>query len=178
MPTSTSGRPIPLRLTAFLRATEERGVPVLLLHNYPYHRQAAYLAQVFSHVYVDVGLAVHNTGALSRPVIAESLEVVPFGKLLFSTDAYGLAELYYLGTLLFRRGLSAVLTALVDADEMTAADAERSAPWWPGTTPAGSTGSDGPGCSRAAGAAKAPAASQWCRPCPQRAAAAAGWLRG
>ena len=29
----------PLRLTPFLRATEERGVPVLLLHNYPFHRQ-------------------------------------------------------------------------------------------------------------------------------------------
>ena len=115
----------PLLLTAFLRATEERGVPVLLLHNYPYHRHAAYLAQVFSHVYVDVGLAVHNTGALSRPVIAETLEIVPFGKLLFSTDAYGLAELYYLGALLFRRGLSGVLTDLVDADEMTNAGAER-----------------------------------------------------
>ena len=46
----------PLRLTAFLRATEERGVPVLLLHNYPYHRNAAYLAQVFDHVFLDLGL--------------------------------------------------------------------------------------------------------------------------
>ena len=97
----------------------------LLLHNYPYHRQAAYLAQVFRHVYIDVGLAVHNTGAFSRTVIAETLEVVPFGKLLFSTDAYGLAELYHLGALLFRRGLTAVLRDLVDADEMTADDAER-----------------------------------------------------
>ncbi|HEY5847075.1 MAG TPA: amidohydrolase family protein [Microlunatus sp.] len=115
----------PLRLTAFLRVTEERGVPVLLLHNYPYQRQAAYLAQVFQHVSMDVGLAVHNSGALSRAVIAEALELVPFAKLLFSTDAYGLAELYYLGALLFRRGLSGVLTDLVDADEMTNDDAER-----------------------------------------------------
>ena len=29
--------------------------------------------------------------------------MVPFGKLLFSTDAYGLAELYLLGARLFRR---------------------------------------------------------------------------
>ena len=34
----------PLRLTPFLRATEKRGTPVLLLHNYPFHRHAAYLA--------------------------------------------------------------------------------------------------------------------------------------
>ena len=87
----------PLRLTPFLRATEGRGVPVLLLHNYPYHRNASYLAQVFSHVFIDVGLAVHNTGALSQTVVRETLELVPFGKLLFSSDAYGLAELYCLG---------------------------------------------------------------------------------
>jgi len=113
----------PLRLTPFLRATEERGVPVLLLHNYPFHRHAAYLAQVFGHVFIDVGLAVHNTGALSQALIRETLELVPFGKLLFSSDAYGLAELYYLGAKLFRRGLTAVLDKLIEADEITSHDA-------------------------------------------------------
>ena len=36
--------------------------PPMLLHNYPYHREAGYLAQVFPHVYVDAGLATHNLG--------------------------------------------------------------------------------------------------------------------
>ena len=93
----------PLRMTAFLRATEERGVPVLLLHNWPFHRHAAYLAQVFDHVFLDLGLTTHNTGALSTGVLRETLELAPFGKLLFSSDAYGLAELYLLGAVLFRR---------------------------------------------------------------------------
>ena len=113
----------PLRLTAFLRATEDRGVPVLLLHNYPYHRNAAYLAQVFDHVFLDLGLGTHNTGALSPALYRETLELAPFGKLLFSTDAYGLAELYLLGTLLFRSGLGGVLDELVAAGDMTATDA-------------------------------------------------------
>jgi len=51
--------------------------------------------------------------------------VAPFGKLLFSSDAYALAELYHLGVLLFRRGLAAVLGQLVDDGEMAAADADR-----------------------------------------------------
>jgi uncharacterized protein len=114
----------PLRLTPFLRATEKLGVPVLLLHNYPFHRNAAYLAQVFGHVFMDIGLTVHNTGALSQTLIRETLEVVPFGKLLFSSDAYGLAELYYLGAELFRRGLSAVLGELIKVDEMIGQDAD------------------------------------------------------
>jgi hypothetical protein len=113
----------PLRLTAFLRATQERGVPVLLLHNWPFHRQAAYLAQVFDHVFMDLGLTTHNTGALSTGVLRETLEIVPFGKLLFSSDAYGLAELYLLGALLFRRSLSTVLGELVTAGEASAEDA-------------------------------------------------------
>ncbi len=113
----------PLHLTPFLRATQSQSVPVLLLHNYPFHRHAAYLAQVFDHVFMDVGLAVHNTGALSRRVIEETLELVPFGKLLHSSDAFGLAELYYLGTELFRRGLDEVLEDLVQRDELRDADA-------------------------------------------------------
>jgi predicted TIM-barrel fold metal-dependent hydrolase len=115
----------PLRMTAFLRATETHGVPVLLLHNWPYHRHAAYLAQVFDHVFVDVGLATHNSGALSASLLRETLELAPFGKLLFSSDAFGLAELYHLGALLFRRGLAAVLGRLVDEGEMAVADADR-----------------------------------------------------
>jgi hypothetical protein len=113
----------PLRLTRFLRATKDLGVPVLLLHNYPFHRNAAYLAQVFDHVFMDLGLATHNTGPLSRTLVRETLELVPFGKLLFSSDAYGLAELYHLGAWLFRRGLASVLDGLVDQGEMTADDA-------------------------------------------------------
>jgi uncharacterized protein len=113
----------PLHLTSFLRTTEERGVPVLLLHNWPYHRHAAYLAQVFDHVFMDLGLTTHNAGAFATGVLRETLEIVPFGKLLFSTDAYGLAELYLLGAQLFRRSTTAVLGELVDAGEASPDDA-------------------------------------------------------
>jgi hypothetical protein len=115
----------PLLLTGFLRATVDLGVPVLLLHNYPFHRNAGYLAQVFEQVFMDVGLATHNTGALSVTVIRESLELVPFGKMLYSSDAFGLPELYFLAALLFRRGLADVLDGLVRTGEATAADATR-----------------------------------------------------
>ncbi len=69
----------------------------MLLHCYPYHRQAACLANVFPHVYLDVGEALNHVGASSAAVLAEALEVAPFHKQLYSSDAYGLAELHYLG---------------------------------------------------------------------------------
>lgn len=115
----------PLLLTGFLRATEAGGVPVLLLHNYPFHRNAGYLAQVFPHVYADVGLAVHNVGAAADRVLAELLELAPFGKVLFSSDAFGLPELYLLGTVLFRRALAGFLGGGVRSGDWPAAEAVR-----------------------------------------------------
>lgn len=115
----------PLLLTRFLELVEPRGVDVLLLHCYPYHRGAGYLAQVYPHVYLDVGLAVNHLGLRSSAIIAESLEPAPFAKILFSSDAYGPAELHHLGAVLWRRGLAAVLRGWVADGEAGLADAER-----------------------------------------------------
>ena len=115
----------PLLLTGLLRAIEPTGTPVMLLHNYPYHREAGYLAQVFPHVYVDVGLATHNLGQRATALIAETLELCPFGKFLYSSDGFGLPELHYLGAVLFRRGLSDFLRAGLGDDAWTQDDAER-----------------------------------------------------
>jgi len=115
----------PVHLTPLLRATEGLGVPVLLLHAYPFHRQAGYLAQVFTHVSTDLGLATHNTGARSAAVLAEALELVPFGDFLFSSDAFGLPELYLLGSVLFRRALGSFLDDGIANGDWSAADGER-----------------------------------------------------
>lgn len=115
----------PLLMTAWLKATRESGTSVMLLHCYPYHREAGYLAQVYPHVYCDVGLAINYTGARSAAVIAESLELTPFHKALFSTDTFGLPELYYVGAQLFRQGLAETLTEWVDGGHASVADAVR-----------------------------------------------------
>jgi len=115
----------PARMTAFIRALQPMGVPVVLLHCYPFHRQAAYLAGVFPHVYVDVGLALTHTAAGSATVLDELLELAPFHKQLFSTDCYGLAETAHLGALYFRKGLARALGGRVASGEWSAADAAR-----------------------------------------------------
>jgi predicted TIM-barrel fold metal-dependent hydrolase len=115
----------PSLLTPFLRATAGLGVPVLLLHNYPFHRQAGYLAQVFPHVFCDLGLATHGLGHQASRVFAEALEIVPYGKFLFSSDAFGLPELYYLGALLFRQALSDFLADGLRRDAFVEEDAHR-----------------------------------------------------
>jgi uncharacterized protein len=53
------------------------------------------------------------------------MELAPFGKLLYSSDAFGLPELYLLGAHTFRVALAEVLEAKVDAGEWSRADARR-----------------------------------------------------
>lgn len=115
----------PLLLTDFLRAVRPTGCQVVLLHTYPYHRNAAYLSHAYAHVHTDVGLAVPHVGARAGDVLAETLELAPFGKLMFSSDAYGLPELYITATRLFGRALGRLLTGWVDDGAWTAGDARR-----------------------------------------------------
>jgi predicted TIM-barrel fold metal-dependent hydrolase len=101
-------------------------VPVMLLHCWPYQRQAGYLAAVWPQVYLDVGLTLSYVGPTRAPaVLAEAMELAPFGKLLYSSDAFGLPELYLLGAHTFRVALAEVLEAKVAAGEWSAGDARR-----------------------------------------------------
>ncbi|HKC27237.1 MAG TPA: amidohydrolase family protein, partial [Jatrophihabitans sp.] len=115
----------PSLLMGLLRQPAVAAVPIMLLHCYPYHREAGYLAQAFNNVYCDVGEALNYVGSRAASVIAEVLELAPFAKVLYSSDAWGPAELHYLGARLWRDGLASVFGRWVSADEWSQADAIR-----------------------------------------------------
>ena len=115
----------PALLQDFLAASQHSGAAVMLLHCYPYHRQAGAMASLFPHVYVDVGEALNHVGARSAAILAEALELTPFAKMLYSSDAFGLPELHYLGAAAFRRDIAAVGAAFVADEAWSAADAAR-----------------------------------------------------
>jgi predicted TIM-barrel fold metal-dependent hydrolase len=113
----------PLLLLDFLRHSAD--TPIVLLHCYPYEREAGYLAQAFNHVYLDGGLSVNYLGARSPAFIARLLEMAPFGKILYSSDGFGPAELHYLGATLWRKGIHRVLRGFVEDGDWSEADAIR-----------------------------------------------------
>lgn len=113
----------PLHLLSFLRQAGE--TPVMLLHCYPFEREAGYLAQAFNNVYLDGGLAINYLGARSAGFIARLLEMAPFRKILYSSDGFGPPELHYLGAALWRRGIHSVLAGFVRDHEWSPADAVR-----------------------------------------------------
>ncbi|HEY8457990.1 MAG TPA: amidohydrolase family protein [Actinopolymorphaceae bacterium] len=115
----------PVLLQQFCAMVEPTGTPIVLLHCYPYHREAAWLASVFPQVYVDIGLTVAHVGPQVRHVLAEFCELVPFGKLLYSSDAYALPELYLVGAAQFRHAFDRLLDDWLADGAVTVHDAER-----------------------------------------------------
>jgi len=115
----------PTVFTPFIATAEERDVPITLLHCFPFVREAGWLAEVFSNVYFDVGFTLNFTGPQAKRALKDGLEMGPFFKQLYSSDAFGLAELYYLGRVQFARSLKAILDGWIGEGDCTAADAER-----------------------------------------------------
>jgi predicted TIM-barrel fold metal-dependent hydrolase len=115
----------PLLARDFLAGLSGAGVPVVLLHCYPFHRQAGFLAQAYPHVYLDLGLTMNYTGARAAAVLAEALELAPFAKVLYSSDAFGLPELVFLGARLWRNAAAEVLGGWVEGSHWSEADAIR-----------------------------------------------------
>ena len=113
----------PLHLLDFLRNSGD--IPIMLLHCYPYEREAGYLAQAFNNVYLDGGLAINYLGARSASFIGRLVEMAPFRKILYSSDGFGPAELHYLGARLWRNGIGDLLQAFIDAGEWSEHDAIR-----------------------------------------------------
>lgn len=113
----------PLLLLGFLRMSAD--TPIVLLHCYPYEREAGYLAQAFNNVYLDGGLSVNYLGARAPAFLARLLEMAPFRKLLYSSDGFGPAELHFLGATLWRNGIHRVLSEFVADGDWSEADAVR-----------------------------------------------------
>jgi predicted TIM-barrel fold metal-dependent hydrolase len=122
----------PTQMTSFIRGTVDAGIQIMLLHCYPFIREAGFLAQVYPHVWLDTGAAVNYTGRASIGLVRQSMEMAPFSKVLFSSDAFGLPELYFGGAFLWRQAVGRILGEWVAEDQMGLADAERYLTWMAG----------------------------------------------
>jgi uncharacterized protein len=90
-----------------------RETPFVLLHCYPFVREAGWLAHVYGNVFLDLSLTIPY---VSRPAEAlrEALELAPFSKLLYASDAARTPELYYLAAKWWREALAEVLAEALE----------------------------------------------------------------
>ncbi|WP_353826609.1 amidohydrolase [Agromyces sp. SYSU T0242] len=115
----------PARMQALVAATAGTGGRIAFLHCHPYVREASWMAHVFPHVVLDVGLAVGFLGANADTVVREAFDLAPFSRVLFSTDAWGVPERVLLGARLWRDAAARVLAGYVDEHGWPEAEAVR-----------------------------------------------------
>jgi len=109
---------LPLSRPGLLKPLIERfdTTPFVLLHCYPFVREAGWLAHVYPNVWFDLSLTIPH---VARPVTAllEALELAPFSKLLYASDAARTPELYLLGATWWREALAEALALLGEGEE-------------------------------------------------------------
>ncbi|TAE60690.1 MAG: amidohydrolase [Nostocales cyanobacterium] len=116
----------PLNLRYLLECPQYKNAPLVLLHaSYPYMREAGYLASMYPQVYLDFGLAVPFLSVAGmRNTITQLLELIPTTKLMYSSDAHSIPELYYLGAKWGRQLLGEVLEAAIKDTDINTKEAE------------------------------------------------------
>jgi uncharacterized protein len=94
--------------------------PFVLLHCYPFVREAGWLAHVYGNAWLDLSLTIP---LVSRPaeMLRQALELAPVSKLLYASDASRTPELYYLAAKWWREALAEVLPELFGDDAEWAA---------------------------------------------------------
>jgi uncharacterized protein len=89
-----------------------RNTTFVLLHCYPFVREAGWLAHAYANVFFDLSLTIPF---VARPAAAltEALELAPVSKLVYASDAARTPELYLLAATWWRDALADVLPELL-----------------------------------------------------------------
>lgn len=100
----------PLCLRPVLQSGRFANVPFVLLHaGYPYTRELSYLTSVYANVYMDISLAIPYLAADIPNLVRAALSLAPTSKVLFSTDAYSIPEIFWIAARWGRWGIGAAL---------------------------------------------------------------------
>jgi len=108
----------PSLLRPLLEDGRRAGRPIVLLHCYPFVRQASWLASVYPDVHLDLSLAIPLVAHRGAQLVLEALDLAPATKLLFGTDASRRPEMWFLGARWWRDALAGALADLVDAERI------------------------------------------------------------
>jgi predicted TIM-barrel fold metal-dependent hydrolase len=113
----------PQDLYGFLRRYGRR--PIVLMHaGHPWSEEAAYIAAILPHVYIDLSVLIPWASLDIESYLTRLIGMMPSSKLLYSSDQVYEPELFWLPARFARRALERALSAAADADYLTTAQAE------------------------------------------------------
>ncbi len=115
----------PLGLRGVLEAPELRELKTVLLHSYPFVREAGYLASSYRGVYLDLGLIIPAGSVHAmRTALHEATHLAPISKVLFSTSARHSPEMFWIAARWGRRVVAEVLEQATFNGDLTSKEAD------------------------------------------------------
>jgi uncharacterized protein len=120
----------PAYLMDLLRFPTYRASRVLLVHSgFPYHREAAYIANVLPRVYLDVSEGIPFAGHAAADILRDVLGMAPLNKVCYGSDGYAVPEINYTSAKLGKQALASTLDCLIAEGMISAGDAQEAAGW-------------------------------------------------
>jgi uncharacterized protein len=114
----------PLHFRPLLESSKYKRVPWVVLHmGYPYTRESAFLAHVYSNVFVDLSLGIPFALSDIEIALTQLMGLAPLSKLLYASDGFSIPELFWLGAKAGRTGLERVLGRQVSEGALTVDEA-------------------------------------------------------
>jgi hypothetical protein len=118
----------PSYLLDLLRFPTYRACRVLLVHaGYPYHREAAYMANVLPRTYLDISEGIPFASSAAWEIMEGAVSMAPLNKICYGSDGYQLPEIMYTSAKLGKQALQDVMNGLVATGMLVEADAQRAA---------------------------------------------------
>ena len=118
----------PAYLMDLLRFPAYRGCRVLLVHSgYPYHREAAYMANVLPRVWCDLSEGIPFAGNAAWDILRGVMAMAPLTKICYGSDGYKVPEILYSSAKLGKQAVASVLDELVTDGMLTQGDAQTAA---------------------------------------------------
>ena len=104
----------PLHLLELIKADELKGLKLVIVHSgYPFVREAAYFANNFPDVYLDLSELIPFVGSGIRQSLLNIFDTAPMSKIMYGSDGYNIPELFWIGAILGRRALAGALEAMI-----------------------------------------------------------------
>ncbi|WP_438315745.1 amidohydrolase family protein [Sporosarcina sp. FA9] len=103
-----------------LRQEKYKDTKVHLVHGgYPWVEEAAFIVSILPNVYLDISLQNPFTGHGVERIISQVLELAPFDKVMYGSDAFTVPEMNWMGAKLFKESFERVLNTWIEKDYMS-----------------------------------------------------------
>lgn len=96
----------------------------VLLHCYPYVREAAFMCSLYSNVYMDLSLSMTLASPSAASLVKDALSLAPASKLLAGSDGHSCPEAHWYGIHSWKRGLTFCLYEMINSGLITQREAE------------------------------------------------------